>query len=52
LLKNKLGVEIYGNQTMMLLYKIDPARVAASITPIPLPRMVQLFEAAERIVVY
>ena len=52
LLKNKLGVEIYGNQTMMLLYKIDPARVAASITPIPLPRMVQLFEAAERIVFY
>ncbi len=22
----KTGVEIYGNQTMMLLYKIDPAR--------------------------
>jgi hypothetical protein len=22
----KLGVEIYGNRTMMLLYKIDPAR--------------------------
>ncbi len=51
-LKNKLGVEIYGNQTMLLLYKIDPSRVASSVTPIPLPRMVQLFEAAERIVVY
>ncbi len=51
-LKNKLGVEIYGNQTMMLLYKIDPARIATSVTPLPLIRMVQLFEAAERILVY
>ena len=51
-LKNKLGVEIYGNQTMMLLYKIDLARVASSVTPIPLAKMVQLFEAAEQILVY
>ena len=51
-LKNKLGVDIYGNQTMMLLYKIDPDRVAASVTPIPLAKMVQLFEAAEQILVY
>lgn len=51
-LKNKLGVEIYGNQTMMLLYKIDPARVAPAVTPIPLLKMVQLFEAADRAVVY
>ena len=42
LLKTKLGVEIYGNQTMMLLYKIDPARVASSVTPIPLAKMVDL----------
>ena len=35
-LKSKLGVEIYGNQTMMSLYKIDPDRVAAAVTPIPL----------------
>ncbi len=48
----KMGVEIYGNRTMMLLYKIDPARVAASITPIPLARMVELFAAADRIIVY
>jgi hypothetical protein len=52
LLKNKLGVDIYGNQTMMLLYKIDPDRVAASVTPIPLAKMVQLFEAAAQILVY
>ena len=52
MLKNKLGIEIYGNQTMMLLYKIDPARVAASVTPIPLEKMVGLFEVADRTIVY
>jgi len=52
MLKNKLGVEIYGNQTMMLLYKIDPARVASSVTPIPLEKMVGLFEVADRTIVY
>lgn len=48
----KLGVEIYGNRTMLLLYQIDPERVAASVTPIPLDKMVQLFEAADRSIVY
>ena len=52
MLKNKLGVEIYGNQTMMLLYKIDPARVASSVAPIPLEKMVGLFEVADRTIVY
>lgn len=51
-LKNKLAVQIYGNQTMMLLYKIDPARVAPAVTPIPLDQMVQLFRDADRIIVY
>ena len=51
-LKNRLGVEIYGNQTMMLLYKIDPARIASAVTPVPLDRMVQLFTEADRIIVY
>ncbi len=51
-LKTKVGIEIYGNQTMMLLYKIDPARVAASVTPIPLTRMVDLFASADRVIVY
>ena len=51
-LKNKLGVEIYGNQTMMLLYKIDPARVASSVTPVPLNKMVELFASADRLIVY
>ncbi len=48
----KLGVEIYGNRTMMLLYKIDPARVASAVTPIPLAKMVDLFASADRIIVY
>ena len=52
MLKNKLGVEIYGNQTMMLLYKIDPARIAASVTPILLAKMVDLFASADRVIVY
>jgi hypothetical protein len=51
-LKSKLGVEIYGSQTMMLLYKIDPVRVASAVTPVPLDRMVQLFGGADRIIVY
>lgn len=48
----KLGVEIYGNRTMMLLYKIDPARVASAVTPIPLAKMVDLFASADRVIVY
>ena len=51
-LKRKVGVEIYGNQTMMLLYKIDPSQVAASVTPVSLDRMVQLFSEADRTIVY
>ncbi len=51
-LKNKLGVEIYGNQTMMLLYKIDPTRVASAVTPVPLDRMVQLMTSADTVIVY
>lgn len=51
-LKNTLGVEIYGNQTMMLLYKIDPVRVASSVTPVPLTKMVELFASADRVIVY
>jgi len=48
----KMGVEIYGNQTMMLLYKIDPARVASTVSPVSLDRMVQLFSSSDRIIVY
>ncbi len=47
-----LGVEIYGNQTMMLLYNIDPSKVDSTVTPIPLVQMVELFSSADHIVVY
>ncbi|TKS59312.1 MAG: hypothetical protein EWM72_02324 [Nitrospira sp.] len=48
----KMGVEIYGNRTMMLLYKIDPARVASSVTSVPLAKMVDAFASADRVIVY
>jgi hypothetical protein len=48
----KMGIEIYGNRTMMLLYKIDPAQAASTVTPIPSERMVQLFDSADHIIVY
>ncbi len=47
-----LGVEMYGNQTMMLLYNIDLANVDSAVTPIPLNQMVDLFSSADQIVVY
>ncbi|MFQ5991859.1 MAG: hypothetical protein ACE5NA_05420 [Nitrospiraceae bacterium] len=50
-LKN-MGVEIYGNKTMMLLYQIDPERVDPVVTPISLDRMMRLFEWADRTIVY
>ncbi|GJL53000.1 MAG: hypothetical protein NPIRA02_01320 [Nitrospirales bacterium] len=46
------GVEIYGNQTMMLLYNIDLSKVDSAVTPIPLKHMVELFSTADQIVVY
>ncbi|WNM57588.1 hypothetical protein [Candidatus Nitrospira allomarina] len=48
----KMGVTIYGNQTMMLLYNIDLDDVASEVTPIALNRMVKLFQSADRIIVY
>ncbi len=52
LLKNKIGVEICGNRTMILLYRIEPARVASAVRPVPLDRMVRSFTEADRIIVY
>jgi len=48
----KQGIEIYGNQTMMLLYNIDLSKVDSAVTPIPLGQMVELFSSADQIVVY
>ena len=46
------GVQIYGNKTMMLLYKIDLEKVAPEVTPIPLDRMIELFQTADQTIVY
>lgn len=46
------GIEIYGNQTMMVLYNIDLSKVDSAVTPIPLNQMVKLFSTADQIVVY
>lgn len=48
----KLGVNIYGNHTMMLLYNIDLQQVASEVTPISLNQMVELFHSADRIIAY
>jgi len=48
----KKGVEIYGNQTMMLLYNIDLSKVSPVVSPISLKEMVELFASAEKIIVY
>jgi len=37
---------------MMLRYQIDPARVAYSVTPSPLARMVGVVASADQPVVY
>lgn len=50
-LKSK-GVTIYGNKTMMLLYNIDPAKAESTVVPVGLEKMVELFNAADRTIVY
>jgi len=48
----KKGIQIYANQTMMRLYKIDSESVKPIATPIPLKRMIELFTSADHILVY
>lgn len=48
----KMGVTIYGNQTMMLLFNIALKDLAPEVTPIALKQMVELFHSADRIIVY
>jgi len=50
-LKEK-GVRLYANRTMLLLYKIGDESIDSSVIPIPLERMVSLFEEAEHYVAY
>lgn len=48
----KKGIQIYVNQTMMRLYKINHESVKSIATPIPLMRMIELFTSSDRILVY
>ena len=51
-LRSELDVAIYGNRTMMALYKIDPNRLPSAVTPITLDKMVEVFVKADRVIVY
>lgn len=48
----KLGVKMYINRTMMLLYKIEPEEIDSSLDPIELPKMIELMEHANVYVAY
>ena len=43
----KLGVKLYINRTMMLLYKIEPEEIDSSLDPIGLTKMIELMEHAD-----
>ncbi len=45
-LKN-LGVKLYINRTMMLLYKIEPEEIDSNLDPIELAKMIELMEHAD-----
>ena len=46
------GVELYANQTMMLLYKIGSDEIDPAVTPIGLQKMVELFENQDVYIAY
>jgi predicted peroxiredoxin len=50
-LKDK-GVKLYINKTMTVLYNIDADRIDLALTPVLLKDMVDLFQAADRYLVY
>ncbi len=37
---------------MLLLYEIEPSRLAPTVFPVALDEMVKMFEKADRIIVY
>ena len=51
-LKEKKGVNLYANRTMMLLYKIGEDEIEPAVAPLGLEEMVQLFENADVYVAY
>lgn len=50
-LKDK-GVKLYINKTMTVLYNIDADRIDPALTPVLLKDMVDLFQSADRYLVY
>ncbi|MDF1552866.1 MAG: hypothetical protein P1P84_07380 [Deferrisomatales bacterium] len=52
LLKEKYGVKLFANRTMMLLYKIGEDQIEPAVTPIGLQEMVTLFENPDVYVAY
>jgi peroxiredoxin family protein len=52
LLKEKHGVKLYANRTMMLLYKIGEDEIEPAVTPIGLERMVEVLEGPDVYVAY
>lgn len=51
-LKEKKGVSLYANRTMMLLYKIGEEEIDPAFKPVGLEEMVKLFESANVYVAY
>jgi len=51
-LKEKKGVRLYANRTMMLLYKIGDEEIEPAVTPVGLEEMVKLFKSADIYVAY
>lgn len=37
---------------MLLLYEIDPQRVVSEVTPVPLDKIIELFQGGDKINVY
>ncbi len=46
------GVELYANETMMLLYKIAEGEIDPAVTPVKLQRMLEIFESADIYIAY
>ncbi len=51
-LKNRYGVSLYANRTMMLLYKIGEGEIDSAVTPVGLEKMVEILESASVYVAY
>jgi len=51
-LKEKKGVQLFANRTMMLLYKIGEDDIEPAVVPVGLEKMVEIIESADVYVAY